>query len=53
MKEDKKVFLEKLYDLIDKYTYNNPRYEDIHDGQNTEYSNGEKFCITIEIEKYA
>ena len=45
-------FLERLYDLIGEYTYNNPHYEDINDGHNTEYNNGDKFCITIEIEKY-
>jgi len=42
-------FLERLYDLIGEYTYNNPRYEDIDDGYNPEYSNGDRFCIRIEI----
>ena len=45
-------FLDRLYDLIGEYTYKNPHYEDIDDGRNTEYSNGEKFCVTIMIEKY-
>lgn len=44
-------FLEKLYNLIEKYCYNNPNYEDINDGQNFKYSNGDTFCIEISIEK--
>ena len=53
-------FLEKFYDLIGEYCYDNEQYEDIHDGRNTEYTYGdvetqriytEGFCITIEIER--
>ena len=47
-------FLEKFYDLIGEYCYDNEQYEDIHDGRNTEYIYGdvetqriytEGFCI--------
>jgi hypothetical protein len=34
-------FLEKFYDLIGEYCYDNEQYEDIHDGRNTEYIYGE------------
>jgi len=44
-------FLERLYDLIGEYTYKNPQYEDINDGKNINYSNGEDFCVTVEIYK--
>lgn len=53
-------FLEKFYDLVGEYCYDNEQYEDIHDGRNIEYTYGdvatqriytEGFCITIEIEK--
>lgn len=44
-------FLEKLYDLIGEYTYNNPQYEDINDGQFIKYLNGKGFCVAVQINK--
>lgn len=45
------LFLEKLKDLIGEYTYNNPNYDDIIDGNYVKYSNGEEFWFNFTLNR--